>query len=76
MQLHAFSTFIITLSLLGGLAVALDPNCRPGGNFDLTKWDLETSIDNGMIAAPWSSSRPMASEESGNTVALFRCYGS
>ena len=29
------------------VAAALDPSCRPGGNFDLSKWALETSIDNG-----------------------------
>jgi len=26
---------------------ALNPGCRPGGNFDLSKWALETPIDNG-----------------------------
>jgi hypothetical protein len=28
-------------------AAALNPSCRPGGNFDLSKWALETPIDNG-----------------------------
>jgi len=35
------------LPFLSGLASALDPTCRPGGNFDLSKWELETSINNG-----------------------------
>ncbi|KAK0712091.1 alginate lyase 2 [Lasiosphaeris hirsuta] len=29
------------------VAAALNPSCRPGGNFDLSKWALETPIDNG-----------------------------
>ncbi|KAJ6439382.1 Alginate lyase 2 [Purpureocillium lavendulum] len=29
------------LSLLATLGAALDPNCAPGGNFDLSKWTLQ-----------------------------------
>ncbi|KAF2643656.1 alginate lyase 2 [Massarina eburnea CBS 473.64] len=39
--------FVSILPIFSGLSSALNPSCRPGGNFDLKKWDLETPIDNG-----------------------------
>ena len=47
MQLSFYQTGIIAVITFGSVTAALDPNCRPGGNFDLSKWDLETPIDNG-----------------------------
>jgi len=48
MQLPTFQTALIAaLPFLDGVAAALNPACRPGGNFDLTKWDLETPINDG-----------------------------
>jgi len=41
------TTFIVALPFLGSLAAALNPKCHPGGNFDLSKWGLETPIDDG-----------------------------
>ncbi|KAF1959352.1 concanavalin A-like lectin/glucanase [Byssothecium circinans] len=41
------TALLSALPFLGTVSAALDPSCRPGGNFALKKWDLETSIDNG-----------------------------
>jgi hypothetical protein len=42
---------LVTLQLFSShvavVEAALNPGCRPGGNFDLSKWALETPIDNG-----------------------------
>lgn len=35
--------FLVTLGLVVS-AAALDPSCAPGGNFDLTVWELELPI--------------------------------
>lgn len=37
----------ITLLASVGIAGALDPSCAPGGNFDLSKWELQLPIGNG-----------------------------
>ncbi|KAH8157232.1 hypothetical protein CIB48_g11010 [Xylaria polymorpha] len=37
--------FTILASL--GIAEALNPSCAPGGNFDLSKWELQLPIGNG-----------------------------
>ncbi|KAF2111246.1 alginate lyase 2 [Lophiotrema nucula] len=54
MHLPIYQTlFVATLSFPSGLVAAvpsgsrLSPKCHPGGNFDLSNWNLETSIDNG-----------------------------
>jgi len=48
MQFSAYQTvFIAALPFLSGVAATLNPSCHPGGNFDLSKWDLETPIDDG-----------------------------
>ncbi len=40
---------ISSLTLLAslGIAGALNPSCAPGGNFDLSKWELQLPIGNG-----------------------------
>lgn len=42
---------------LAGSALALDPSCAPGGNFDLSKWSLQLPIadDNGNVKQVSSS---------------------
>ena len=51
MQPSTYHTALIAIfALIGGSAAApnsLNPACHPGGNFDLSKWALETPIDNG-----------------------------
>lgn len=44
----------ITLLASLGVAEALNPSCAPGGNFDLSKWELQLPIGNGspQIVAP------------------------
>jgi hypothetical protein len=37
----------LTLLASLGIAGALDPSCAPGGNFDLSKWELQLPIGNG-----------------------------
>nr|POE72964.1 hypothetical protein CFP56_30903 [Quercus suber] len=41
--MYSAKIFIAAISLapLGTFAVTLDPSCAPGGNFDLSKWELQ-----------------------------------
>ncbi|KAJ8133193.1 hypothetical protein O1611_g433 [Lasiodiplodia mahajangana] len=43
MELTGNLTILASLALAG----ALDPSCAPGGNFDLSKWELQLPIGNG-----------------------------
>ena len=59
------AVLIVTLPLLGDIVAALNPSCRPGGNFDLSKWELETSIDNGAGAPSVISAAQLSAGKDG-----------
>jgi hypothetical protein len=47
MHLPIHQAALVAALQFAGVVAALNTTCRPGGNFDLRMWELETSIDNG-----------------------------
>ncbi|RDL41667.1 Uncharacterized protein BP5553_01646 [Venustampulla echinocandica] len=43
-QISALSTIILLGCAISRATAALDPTCAPGGNFDLSKWNLQLPI--------------------------------
>jgi hypothetical protein len=65
---------VLSLLTLFASVTALDPNCHPGGNFDLTKWNLQLPI--GSTGSPSTISAGQLQSCSGYSSSYFYTDGS